>query len=163
MAVYCIRIGIGTDTIESVWSTYHVLVLVGIWPVHVHCMLVYCAAVGRTIPSQHARSGMMKEHSITANSYIKVTRYTQELGSTDPLHHYLSEYIDMMVVDTPELFKNVATIFSFLQATIEEFTNANPKYRKPPGFTLTYSKPSCCPETIVVSYLNQLITITSIN
>ena len=101
----------------------------------------------------------MKELSIQ-NAYIKVTRYVEDLDSEDPLHKYLSDYINIIVLDTPELFQNVATIFGFLQSRIEEFVNANPQYRKPAGLTLTYSKPSCCPATIVISYLNQIITIT---
>jgi hypothetical protein len=126
-------------------------------------VLVHLALAPDSISDQDYLPGPMKANHTIRTSAFQVTLAVVDEQCNDPLFNYLSDYLRVITEDSPDLFKTVNSIFAFLQSRIEQFTTANPKYQKPPGFTLTYSKPSCCPATIVISYLNQLITITSMN
>ena len=78
----------------------------------------------------------------------------------DPLLKFLYEYALHIDLE-PEVYgiQDMDTLFTFLQSRIEEFMKANPAYRKPAGLELCYCRPSCCPPTIRVAFLDQKITI----
>lgn len=51
-------------------------------------------------------------------------------------------------------------VFTYIGQLIEEFCRHNTWYKKPSGFIVTYSKPSCCPSAITIAYGTYKITIT---
>jgi hypothetical protein len=78
----------------------------------------------------------------------------------DPLMACLYAYAKH-IEEVPEIYgiQDMDTLFTFLQSRMEEFMNANPRYRKPASMELCYCRPSCCPATIRVAYLDQKFTI----
>ena len=82
----------------------------------------------------------------------------------DELLRYLYAYSIHVEVE-PDIYgiQDMDTLFTFLQSRMEEFMKANPSYRKPAGLELCYCRPSCCPPTIRVAYLDQKFTIKSLN
>lgn len=93
-----------------------------------------------------------------------VTSYKEETLYKDPLFRYLAGYIEEMCQKYAQgMFRNLDVVFGFLQTRMEEFIEANPRYVKPAGLALCYCRPSCCEPTIRLSYLNDFITIKSLN
>jgi hypothetical protein len=78
----------------------------------------------------------------------------------DALLKNLFEYA-IQVVAEPAIYqiRDMDAFFTFLQGRMAEFLKANPKYCKPAGFSLTYSRPSCCAPSIEGSYLDQKFTV----
>lgn len=78
----------------------------------------------------------------------------------DPLMKYLAEHMDLIgQSDLSDVFSTMDEAFAFIQRRMVEFLEENQAYHKPAGLSLTYSRTSCCPATIQLSYLNQFITI----
>lgn len=78
----------------------------------------------------------------------------------DPCMAYLYAYAKH-VAEVPEIYgiQDMDTLFTFLQSRMQEFMKANPRYRKPASLEMCYCRPSCCPPTIRVAYLEQRFTI----
>ncbi len=78
----------------------------------------------------------------------------------DPLMAQLFAYAKH-VEEVPEIYgiQDMDTLFTFLQSRMEEFMKVNGGYRKPSGLEVCYCRPSCCPPTIRVAYLEQRFTI----
>lgn len=78
----------------------------------------------------------------------------------DPMMHQLFALV-RQIETGPDKYeiKDMDTLFTFLQRRMEEYIKAYPEYRKPAGLELRYSRPSCCPPTIRMSYINQSFTI----
>jgi hypothetical protein len=78
----------------------------------------------------------------------------------DPLLKALFDYT-VQVITEPTIYRigDMDTLFTFLQGRMGEFLKANPKYQKPAGLQLRYSRPSCCAPTIEGIYLDQKFTV----
>lgn len=78
----------------------------------------------------------------------------------DPMMAQLFDYVQH-IEQVPDIYgiQDMDTLFTFLQSRMEEFMKSNPGYRKPAGLELCYCRPSCCPPTIRVAYLDQKFTI----
>lgn len=78
----------------------------------------------------------------------------------DPLLRYVYGFAMLVELEPDYLgITELDTLFTFLQQCMGEFMKANPEYRKPAGLELCYCRPSCCPPTIRVGYLDQKFTI----
>lgn len=92
---------------------------------------------------------------------FNITKKRSEQGQwADPLMKYLEDYLKEIQQDYYEvIIRDMASLYQFLIHLDEEFRTANPRYRRPLGFSITYSRPSCCIESITINYIKEYIIV----
>ena len=90
---------------------------------------------------------------------ITKKRYHQDQWG-DPMMKYLEDYLKEMQQDYyGEIIQGMNSLYQLLVHLDEEFRTANTRYRRPMGFSITYSRPSCCIESITINYINEYIIV----
>ena len=93
------------------------------------------------------------------NLTIKQTREGQW---DDQMMNYIFRHLEVLQLpENVEIIQDMDTLFSYINHLVEEFTLSNPAYRKPTSFSICYCRPTCCPPSIHINYINESITIKS--
>ncbi len=92
---------------------------------------------------------------------LHITKKRSEQGQwADPMMKYLEDYLNEIQQDYYDvIIRDMASLYQFLIHLDEEFRTANPRYRRPLGFSITYSRPACCIESITINYINEYIIV----
>lgn len=83
------------------------------------------------------------------------------LSQDEPLVRFIDGHLQQWSFgEVGEILPDMDEVFTYIGQLIEEFCRHNTWYKKPSGFIVTYSKPSCCPSAITIAYGTYKITIT---
>lgn len=91
---------------------------------------------------------------------LRVIKVKSDAYWKDQLLGYLASYADHVGANYSKgLFRSMDEVFSFLENRLADYLQDHPRYVKPASLFITYSKPSCCPAMISITYLDQSIEL----